>query len=129
MPKFYHFHALCCPPMNYGLSDSFQKDVPQLKAACKWKNCYTGRKYQLRFAAGLYWLIDMEQSGGHYISPVPLNEGGAKIWELIESGMSMSDICKQFSGIYEIPLAQAQRDVSEFIDQLRRKHIDLEGLE
>lgn len=100
-----------------------------MQAACKRENIQPGRKYQLRYAAGLYWLIDMEQSGVPYISPVPLNEVGSKIWELIDRELSIAEICEQLSSIYAIPLAQAQKDVSDFIDQLRSKHIDLEGLE
>ena len=107
--------------------DHFNKDVPCLEAACKCKNLQ--RKYQLRHAAGLYWLIDIGQSGVPYISPVPLNGSGARIWELIESGTPMADICEQLSIAYKLPLLQAQRDVSDFIDQLRNRHIDLEGLE
>lgn len=100
-----------------------------MKAACKCKNCQSGRRYQLRHAAGLYWLIDMGQSGVPYINPVPLNEGGAQIWRLIESGTPMEDICKQLSSMYEVPFVQAQRDVNDFIVQLRSRHVDLEGLE
>lgn len=100
-----------------------------MKAACNCNRCPSGRRYQLRHAAGLYWLIDMGQSGASYISPVPLNECGAKIWELAESGISMEDICEQISNMYEVSLEQAHRDVDEFIDQLRSRHIDLEGLE
>lgn len=100
-----------------------------MKAGCKCKNRQRGHRYQLRHAAGLYWLIDIGQSGVPYISPVPLNECGARIWGLIESETSMAGICEQLSGMYEIPLEQAQRDVSDFIGQLRSRHIDLEGLE
>lgn len=99
-----------------------------MQASCKRGNIQSGRKYQLRYAAGLYWLIDMEQSGGSYISPLPLNEVGSKIWELIDGGLSILEICEQLSGTYAIPLAQAQKDVRDFLDQLRSKRIDLEGL-
>lgn len=100
-----------------------------MKTACNCKKGQTGRRYRLRHAAGLYWLVDIEQSGVPYISPVPLNECGAKIWELIESGTSTAGICEQLSGMYDIPLDQARRDVNDFFDQLRSRHVDLEGLE
>lgn len=100
-----------------------------MQAACNRNDGQTGHRYQLRYAAGLYWLLDMEQSGAPYISPVPLNEGGAKIWSLIESGTSKAEICEQLSGMYEIPLDQAQKDVHDFIEQLRSKHIDFGGFE
>lgn len=88
-----------------------------------------GRRYQLRRAAGLYWLINMEQPGPAYIAPVPLNEEGAKLWERILLGTSIEDICTQFSEEYEIPLAQAREDVHDFIEQLQTKGVDFGGLQ
>ena len=35
--------------------------------------------YQLRYAAGIYWLLDMSQPGYPYRKPLPLNEMGAAI--------------------------------------------------
>lgn len=87
------------------------------------------RRYQLRYAAGLYWLIDMEQPEAAYISPVPLNEGGAEIWRMIESGATLAEICDRFGDMYGIPPEEAKIDVEDFIEQLRRKRIDLGGLE
>lgn len=83
----------------------------------------------MRCAAGLYWLIDTEQSGEPYISPVPLNEGGAEIWRLIETGMPLPEICRQLSETYDIPPDEAQKDVEDFIGQLREKRIDFGGFE
>lgn len=37
-------------------------------------------RYQMRRAAGLYWLIDMEQNGVCWREPVAVNESGAYIW-------------------------------------------------
>lgn len=88
-----------------------------------------GHRYQLRYAAGVYWLVNIEQPGGSYISPVPLNEGGAKIWSMLENGTSMTDICEQLSGEYDIPPEQAREDVRDFITQLHSKRIDFGGLE
>ena len=87
------------------------------------------RRYQLRRAAGLYWLIDMEQPGPAYIAPVPLNEEGAKLWEQIALGASLEDICTLFCKEYEIPLAQAQEDVNDFIEQLQAKGVDFGGFQ
>ena len=37
-------------------------------------------RYQLRCAAGKYWLLDMEQDGETYRPPLMLNESGAYIF-------------------------------------------------
>lgn len=88
-----------------------------------------GRRYQLRYAAGIYWLVDTEQPGDTYTPPVLLNEGGAKLWSMLENGTSLTEICEQFSREYDIPPEQAGEDVRDFITQLRSKRIDLGGLE
>ena len=84
-------------------------------------------RYQLRHAAGLYWLIDMEQPGESYTSPVPLNEVGAKLWRLLDSGASSEEICRRLCAEYEISTEQAQRDVRDFLAQLQTTGVDLGG--
>ena len=88
----------------------------------------TGGRYQLRHAAGLYWLIDMEQPGGSYTSPVPLNEIGAMLWRTIDSGASFEELCAQLCAEYEIPMEQARSDARSFIEQLQTLRVDLGGL-
>ena len=84
-------------------------------------------RYQLRHAAGLYWLIDMEQSGGAYINPIPLNDSGAKLWRMLESGVSQEEICRRLCAEHEISMEQARVDVRDFIEQLQAMHVDLGG--
>lgn len=90
-------------------------------------NSENGRRYQLRHAAGLYWLLDMEQSGPSYISPLPLNEGGAQIWQMLISGMSEDEVCKQLCEEYGVSPEQMREDVRDFIVQLKTKKFDLGG--
>ena len=87
-----------------------------------------GGRYQLRYAAGLYWLIDMEQSGEAYIRPVPLNEGGAKLWRMIAGGASLEEICGQLCAEYEISMEEARSDTRDFLQQLQTMHIEFGGL-
>ena len=89
----------------------------------------SGGRYQLRYAAGLYWLIDMIQSGGTYVSPVPLNECGAQIWKMFESGMPESEICRYLCDEYQISYEQAESDVRDFIAQLSAQRIVFGGTE
>lgn len=37
--------------------------------------------YELRKAAGLYWLLDLRQDGEHYKPPLAMNEMGAEIFK------------------------------------------------
>lgn len=43
-------------------------------------------RYQLRCAAGKYWLLDMEQDGETYRPPLMLNESGAYIFRQYMAG-------------------------------------------
>ena len=84
-------------------------------------------KYQLRYAAGLYWLLDMEQAGASYTPPLPLNNGDAQIWKLFESGLSEEQVCEWLCEKYEISSKQAREDVCGFVMQLQAKNIDFGG--
>ena len=87
-----------------------------------------GRKFQLRHAAGLYWLLDMEQSDASYISPLPLNEGGAQILQMLAGGMSEDEVSGQLCEKYGIPPEEAQKDVHDFVMQLKAKKFDFGGI-
>lgn len=87
----------------------------------------SNNKYQLRYAAGLYWLINMNQPGNSYQSPVPMNEVGAQIWKMAEKGTPQDQICRQLCEEYDISLEQAQSDVNTFFEELQRQNIDWRG--
>ena len=80
-------------------------------------------RYQLRFAAGVYWLLDMSQSGYPYRPPLPMNEVGARIWGLLEKGMNQEQISVLLAGEYDVCEEEIMRDVMEFCDQLSQKGI------
>ena len=52
----------------------------------------TWDRYQIRHAAGIYWLLDMEQQGYPYEKPLPLNEMGAQIWEMMQKGLDRKSV-------------------------------------
>ena len=78
--------------------------------------------FQLRNAAGIYWLIDMEQEGVPYRKPIPVNETGAKIWSLREMGKSQSEIAKELAECYGISVEEAAADVEAFFAMIM-KHL------
>lgn len=88
-----------------------------------------GGRYQLRYAAGLYWLIDMKQSGAEYISPVPLNDVGAEIFRRLERGMTEAEISKWMCEEFDISSEQAQEDVRDFVTQLKCQKVVFGGTE
>lgn len=77
------------------------------------------KAYQLRKAAGTYWLLDMNQKGPAYTKPVPLNESGAYIWQMLEKGKQIEQIAESFAKEYEIAYEEAITDIRQFLRQLR----------
>ncbi len=71
-------------------------------------------RYQMRYAAGEYWILDMEQEGLPYKKPLSVNEVGAAIWKMMERGMKQEEIadclCREYGEEREIIL----EDVAAF---------------
>lgn len=82
-------------------------------------------RYQLRAAAGKYWLLDMEQNADCYRAPVAMNETGAIILKSFWESGGAEGAAKVLSETYEIDLSDALSDVKEFLGQLTRKGIEL----
>jgi len=74
--------------------------------------------YQLRYAAGMYWLLNTKQQGLHYVRPIPLNECGAHLWQMLSEGADQMEIVNRLCGEYGLERAEALRDVESFIAQL-----------
>lgn len=76
-------------------------------------------RYQLRKAAGMYWILDMEQEGAPYRKPVPVNEMGAAIWKLLAQGYEEKKIAEILCGEYGIKEEETLADVLQFRKQLK----------
>ena len=80
-------------------------------------------EYQLRRAAGLYWLLDMKQEGVPYKKPLPLNDGGAEIWNMLEKGMTQEEIVDSLICQYSVTKEEATQDVEQFVKQLQSQGV------
>ncbi len=76
------------------------------------------KKYQLRYAAGIYWLLDMDQEGVPYKKPLPLNETGAAIFRMFQEGMDKDEIAEKMSRQYDVPIEETKQDIQFFFKQL-----------
>ncbi len=79
------------------------------------------RRYQLRHAAGRYWLLDMQQEGLTYRKPIELNECAAFIWEAYTSGQTQDQIASELQKHYGISMQQARKDAEQFVIRLREQ--------
>lgn len=81
-------------------------------------------RYQLRYAAGMYWLLDTWQEGVPYCAPLSMNEVGAHIWNMMLQGLDREQIvealCKEYGAAREIVLP----DVEQFQAKLTEYGIE-----
>jgi len=75
-------------------------------------------RYQLRYAAGGYWLLDMEQDGAMYRPPLSVNGVGADIWKGLLEGWNFEQIIKELSLEYGVSKEEIGPDVQQFYEQL-----------
>ena len=76
------------------------------------------QKYQLRKAAGAYWLLAMNQRGKEYRQPLMLNESGALIWKAVVQGDSKEKIAKEFAERFSLSQEEALADIEDFLKEL-----------
>ena len=74
--------------------------------------------YQLRYAAGTYWLLNIKQRGLDYVKPLSLNECGAHIWRMSAEGADKSQIADWLCKEYGLERNEAVGDVEDFLKQL-----------
>ena len=77
------------------------------------------KRFELRCAAGLYWLIDLKQETPGYKKPLPMNKTGAEIFMLAEEGKSNAEIAGILSDRYSSKPEDVLRDIVGFEMQLR----------
>ena len=82
--------------------------------------------YQLREAAGFYWLIDMKQSGKEWKQPLRLNETGAFLLQGVYEGRTPEELADELSERYELPTEEMQKDVHAFLAQLSENGVIFE---
>lgn len=83
-------------------------------------------RYQVRYAAGQYWLIDMQQSGRQYVRPVIINELGAAVWDGMKAGNTIEQISQILSKEFKVAAEEIQTDILEFIRQLKQQSVVIE---
>lgn len=78
-------------------------------------------RYQLRHAAGMYWLMDMKQTGETYQKPISFNECGAAIYHRYRAGEDEVEISEFLHKEYGIEQKSAAEDVRQFLQELQEQ--------
>ena len=79
--------------------------------------------YQLREAAGFYWLIDMKQDGKKWRQPLRLNETGALLLQGVYEGQTPEELAEELAKCYGLPITEMRGDVDAFLAQLEKNGI------
>ena len=82
-------------------------------------------RYQIRQAAGMYWLLDMEQPGIPYRQPVLLNEKGAAFWKLLVQGKPEDEVASVIASEYGVSREETRQDVEHFLQKLRSQGVTI----
>lgn len=90
------------------------------------KQVKNSERYQLRYAAGQYWLLDMEQAGVPYRRPMCMNEFGAEIWKKLADGWNEEEIAEVFIREYDVSKEEILEDVIQFKISLQTYGIEFE---
>lgn len=80
-------------------------------------------RYSLRYAAGQYWLLDLEQKGIPYKPPVSLNDVGAQMWSMLQEGISTEQMAEVLCKEYDIDKKEIHEDILLFQEQLKKQGI------
>lgn len=80
-------------------------------------------RWQLRHAAGSWWLLDMEQGPEDWRPPLSLNQAGAEIWDHLQQGMGEEAVAEQMSRRYQIDRESALADVRDFLAGLEAQGV------
>ena len=71
-------------------------------------------RYQLRHAAGRFYLLDMMQTGKLYKRPMEMNEIGAEIWQMLTEGYTTEQMVQRLTGEYDADESEIRQDVLAF---------------
>ncbi len=74
--------------------------------------------YQLREAAGSWWLIDMAQTGEDFRMPLRLNETGALFFRELYAGCGEKELARRLAPEYGIEEEELREDIAAFAAQL-----------
>lgn len=70
--------------------------------------------YRLSYAAGSYWLTDMDLTYDTFRPPIRINEIGAEIWKFKSEGKDDAEIAKLLATEYEVEENTVLEDIKEF---------------
>jgi len=72
-----------------------------------------------RMVAGETLIVPIRAKVGDQASIYSFNGTGSLIWKLLESPKTVSQLATAVAQVYEVELAQAERDVTNFVNEMK----------
>jgi len=72
-----------------------------------------------RVVAGETLIVPVRAKVGDLASIYSFNGTGTRIWKLLESPKTVADLATAIASEYEVEAAQAERDVTEFVGEMK----------
>lgn len=83
--------------------------------------------YMLRNAAGIYWLVKINQLDSDYCAPMTMNECGAIIWNGLTEGLTIDELSDMLQKQFGIEKEEAFTDIKHFLEKLTNYGIEVPG--
>lgn len=77
--------------------------------------------FMLRQIAGSWVVVPLEQRVVEFNGLMTLNESGAMLWKLLETGAEVDDLVNAITNEYAIDENTARKDIKELLDNLTAK--------
>lgn len=82
---------------------------------------FAWKDYEVHDVAGVYYLVNVAQSGKEYIPPYRITGSGAMICRGMIEGRSVDQIVGDFVREFDIMHSQARSDITAFLEALDEK--------
>jgi len=80
--------------------------------------------FLLKEIAGSFVVVPVGQDLVDFSSMVTINETGAFLWKLLETGCDVEELCNKLLSEYEgISREDAMKDINEFVNALKENNI------
>ena len=76
--------------------------------------------YVLRQVAGTWVVLPLGETAVNFSGMIRLNDSGAMLWKALEQGGDQNTLVEALTGEYNVSRQQAQSDVEEFLEKLRK---------
>ena len=76
--------------------------------------------YQIKYAAGRYWISKPHQTGTEYRRPFVVNESGARIFQMLADGLTEEAVVREISQEFQLAEDVVKPDIADFMRHIQQ---------